>query len=203
MKETGILYSTDMIKVILDGRKTQTRRTLGLEKINENPDDWHLSACFLDGKARFSNDKTGEDITIKCPYGGVGDLLYARETWMFDGGRSSEFIKYKADDPDYASRTASESFKLAWRPSIHMPKWAARIWQEITGLSAERLQSITEEDALAEAPPVYGGWFETWKGCFKVEWNSLHAEMGYLWESNKWVWVIETRRINEKESGYE
>lgn len=186
MKETGIIMSGDHPRKILDGTKTMTRRTWGLEWINLAPAAWE----FL----RMEGDKgifklTGSDLPsiyaqlanvlrgsyplikgespnllvyIKCPYGGVGDLLWIKETHMFEVVDSttpnahydeeSEYHllpRYKADGIDISDYFDIDSGEDGgkWKPSIFMPRWASRIDRVITGLRAERLQEITEEDA--------------------------------------------------------
>ena len=166
MKETGIIFSTEMVRAIQEHKKTMTRRTWGLEKVNKNPDDWQLVAFFLDGKARFYNSKTDGDVTLKCPYGGVGDRLRIKETFAHCGNELhlSSWVALVAYKADGTIRTIpfgdNEPPKEKWwntgkpfdyfQPSIFMPRWASRITREITAIRAERLQEITEEDAKAE-----------------------------------------------------
>ncbi|MBA7592687.1 hypothetical protein ES708_34880 [subsurface metagenome] len=124
MKETGIIMSGDHPVKCLDGSKTVTRRTWGLEKINQFPDFWELAPTGYDeekGAWLFWQKQTGEGIYIKCPYGGVGDRLRMRETWMPSAKPTTQYVIYKADNPNYAEEHQGEHFKLAWRPSIHMP----------------------------------------------------------------------------------
>ena len=208
MKETGISMFGDHPKKILDGTKTMTRRTYGLEKINESPDKWNLVAVFQDGLARFYNIETEEDITLKCPYGGYGDRLWVRETWTNLWMSSIDLgdVIYKATPPNAKFTVAK------WKPSIHMPRWASRITLEITELRVERVQEITEEDAKAEGALCH--WKEgddqwglaldfvkptmgdakaigsTHTLGFRILWDSLNAKRGYGWDFNPWVWPI-------------
>ena len=150
-----------------------------------------------------------------CPYGQPGDLLYVRETFCietnfglddevgypppFDDGRPIlwqeddemgrwwEQCHYRAIDPKPELVDESTDRMLGWKPSIHMPKWAARIWLEITSIRVERVQEITEADAIAEGGPMGLQPFETL-------WDILNAKRGYSWESNPWVWVVGFRR---------
>src|SRR5687768_3097064 len=139
MREIPILYSTAMIKAKLAGRKTMTRRTTKLDQINANPDQWkvHYTGEFWKPSAHkpgmptfwvmFEHKETRERVSIKCPYGGVGDVLWARESFQiekyFNGLRDECFPIYKAN---YDGPVAWN-----WKPSIHMPKDAARIWDEV------------------------------------------------------------------------
>ncbi len=220
MKETGIIMSGDHPIKVLDGTKTQTRRTYGLEKINENPDRWEYIRTNNDGRFLFwaVADDPEPDVEkrikrIKCPYGGVGDLLWMRGTFSYiQGGKIvHDFgVKYQADhkinwwkDNEGIMNYPVSPINEKNRPSIHMPRWASRADLEITGLRAERLWDITEEDAKAEGL-VYHEGFSMWhtsptslvfghQVAFKNLWDSLNAKK-YPWSSNPWVWVISFSR---------
>lgn len=216
MRELPILFSTPMVQAILDGRKIMTRRTVKnipegthrVEQIGESLFEahWgiHGNSLFLDGATE-----------IKCPYQ-PGDRLYVRETWRRYSRRSEcTCYEYCHCPPDgtilyYADCGPDEN---KWKPSIHMPKAAARIWLEVTNVRVERLQEITEEDAIAEGCTGYPcGPHSSAMGCgecantgwvggyspvreFLDLWNSLNAKRGYGWEVNPFCWVIEFRRI--------
>ncbi len=131
-----------------------------------------------------------------CPYGQIGDRLWVRETWAInpdDGG-----AVYRATDPDWE---VCEGW--AWRPSIHMPRWASRITLEITDARVERLQRITEEDAIAEGcdhkVQYVNGTEFVGEPCCKHDyanlWNGLYAASGYGWTVNPWVWVVAFKRV--------
>lgn len=205
MKETGIIMSGEHPKLILDGIKTMTRRTWGLEKINEKPDDWYISG-FNTFQWYFCNKTDGEVLAIKCPYGQVGDRLWVREThyrwghWVKNGitktGRQKwtfradgKGLRYFDNPPAFIP---TERSVIGWRkrPSIHMPRWASRITLEITDIRAEKLQEITYQDIIAEGmipkkKPIRG---------FPILWDFLNAKRGFGWEVNPWVWVISFRR---------
>ena len=134
-----ILFSTEMVQAILEGRKKLTRRTQGLEIINNNPDDWFLDGLKILGRFIFHNLKSKEEIQIK-PKFEIGDILWVRETFGQDC--FGDFF-YKASDE-------LPGDILKWKPSIHMPKKAARIFLEVTNVRVERLQEISEEDVIAE-----------------------------------------------------
>ena len=190
MQERPILFNTEMVRAILDGLKTMTRRTAGLNEINKNPDDWRLwygeqqGRDVICGVVRFCNtDLTPVD--IKCPYGQVGDLLWVRETWAVNPTMDSlpprdissvAFVYYKA------ATKGSPLLIGKWRPSIFMPRWASRILLEITGLRAERLNCMTESDAHSEGVDSLV--------TFMLLWDRLNKKRGYEWTSNCWVWVI-------------
>lgn len=199
MKEHPIIFNTDMVKAILEGRKTMTRRLNALEKINDNPVNWIVKMENIE--AHFYNSNTDKNKEIKCPYGQPGDLLWVRETW-----KKSDFPE--ADGPfEYK---ASVDYDTAWnrgiwRPSIHMPKSAARIWLRITDIRVERLQDITGEDAAKEGtdwtPPLVTPeeCSETernlvYKHSFERLWNSIHGWCA--WDKNPWVWVVSFEDIS-------
>jgi hypothetical protein len=155
--ERPIIFSTDMVKAILEGRKTQTRRVTGLWQINLWPDDWQwakdtnrkiLTAQRTGERIAINDTEIGRPWSLMCPYGQVGDKLWVRETFWVDDELPADlpvYIHYRADPH---LEVIEKSIK--WRPSIHMPRWASRITLEITGIRVERLQEITEEDARAE-----------------------------------------------------
>jgi hypothetical protein len=216
----GILFNTDMVRAILDGRKTQTRRLNGLSEINKNPDDWvfqgtsiHLEPklCFV---AMFRNKETHQWITVKSPYlPSPYEVLYVRETWL----KYKEKYYYKADDKhkDLDALLGGKSF-FKWRPSVHMPREAARIFLRVTDVQVERAQDITEEDARAEGIQSY--WAEphrdvspfigaakeigadlcfTRREAFRQLWDSLYAAKGYDWDVNPWVWKYTFERTEK------
>jgi hypothetical protein len=216
VKERPILFSAPMVRAILEGRKTQTRRVC---KPAERENLSFVVDC-LDGKF---GDEEG-DVIFKCPYGKSGDRLWVRETWSveFDGGHSfksddeyeryeSYSIHFKAGgnstviERDYHDKLLTRLFDTQrgdWRPSIHMYRWASRIDLEITGIRVERLQDISEEDAQAEGI-VYcdNGSFDgggpamgpTASHAYMRLWNSINGQRS--WEANPWVWVIEFKRV--------
>ena len=215
MKETPILYKTEMVKAILDDRKTKTRRINGLKKINENPDDYRYE-CFYEGFALFVEKKYELPFLYKCPFGQPGDLLWVRETW----GEIIDGIVYKASDlPENVVDN------LKWKPSLFMPKSACRLWLRIKDIRVERLQNISEDDAIAEGidfntrgivkfPKTYKNYLvnekylnkhpEMWKHeflespkeSFQSLWDSINKKT-HPWESNPWVWVVEFERYNK------
>lgn len=197
MKERPIIFSAPMVRAILDGRKTQTRRTVKPQLVGGDTiiQGWSTTG-FQVGRMRDSENAWRD---LRCPYGSVGDQLWVRETFALHDHRDPPIVYYRADDP-----TKYES-DGAWKPSIHMPRWASRITLEITKISVERLQEISEGDAVAE------GAMEWWNGlttaqqakiyngkrgpqaAFQMLWDSINGDSA--WEKNPWVWVIEFRRV--------
>lgn len=214
-KERPILFSTPMVEAEQAGRKTMTRRVRGLEYINKLPHRWRLSEeYFVDSKGRFCqkffNDSIGSHIA-KCPYGQPGDLLWVRETWYpekyFNGLHENFFLKYKAD-------FGPEPVDWNWKPSIFMPKAVARIWLRVVDVRVERLQEISEGDAIAEG--IKGPWhndifnedrFYDYKkkqyccrhprSSFMSLWHSINGKDS--WDINPWVWVVEFERVEGHE----
>lgn len=219
MKETGIIMSDNHPQLILDGRKTQTRRVIKPQPIVAF---WVGSLpqfqCTGFGKKPYSPGYDRHTLLQFCPYGQVGDRLWGRETFMFNKGAdaresfvgtSAEYVLgepphylYKADDTEECHRQ-EKMFK--WRPSIHMPRWASRINLEITEVRAERVQEITYLDALKEGISdrmwsaaknmLCGKPAFRIRNDFKDLWDSLNAKRGYGWDSNCWVWVISFKEL--------
>ena len=197
MKAHPIIFGTESVKAILEGRKTQTRRVIKPQPINADYWTFHQDTPF--NGAFYPNTDNALPKLLKCPYGQVGDRLWVKETWVTNpifpltklrGKEDLPYIIYKAD------KTQWNDYK--WRSSLFMPRWASRITLEITGLRVERLQEITEEDCLAEGIPERGTIFmhPTARGIPLIHayanlWDSLNAKRGYGWETNPWVWVIE------------
>jgi hypothetical protein len=203
MKIRPILFSTEMVQAILAGSKTQTRRTKGLD-VNPNKFDL-LESTFP--QFQFKAKRGTTEILVKCPYGKVGDVLWVRET-TFDGSFDPHppHYTYKAD--------FSAEFKLPegdkWKPSIFMPKAAARIFLKITNIRVERLNDISKDDAEKEGveQTIDLPFSKSWKnymiehsywdnpiGSFMTLWQSINGEES--WNENPYVWVIEFERIEK------
>ena len=165
-----------MVKAILEGRKTQTRRVIKPQPV------WDLESSFW----------KAEDWLTHCPYGQVGDRLWVRETWSYGTkNQQPNGVIYKADGTLLPDSLARGSYSATqgwgkWSPSIFMPKWAARTWLEITKERVERVQEITREDIEREgcSNAVNNSLF------FPKVWDSLNAKRGFGWDTNPWVWVI-------------
>lgn len=199
-KETPCLFNGAMVRAILDGRKTQTRRIVDRVKRHGKVTQFGRSDTpGYDWRFRCRRGLWQEyrhaDFLKLSPLGGIGDLVYIRETWArFLIEKHSEHIwgnvVYRATHA--GMNPECEGFSK-WRPSIHMPKWAARIWLEITGLRVERVRDISEEDAIAEGAQCAGFPASlTNRGAFAKLWVSAYGEES--WERD-WVWVNEFKRV--------
>lgn len=224
MKERPILFSGPMVRALLAGRKTQTRRVVNrLQKFGKITEfgksdtpgyDWIFRNLRM-----LWNDLRHARLMGVCPYGQPGDRLWVRETFLDGlavggyapgvdpdknpGGKTVDVI-YRADDGQ-TERSAGP-----WKPCIFMPRWASRITLEITDVRVQRLQDISAEDALAEgvvkvkeACHVIRGfdYDKIWL-ChtdpvtpFYKLWDSINEASGYGWEANPWVWAITFRRL--------
>ncbi|WP_263056430.1 ASCH domain-containing protein [Pantoea agglomerans] len=235
MKERPIIFNADMVRAVLDGRKTQTRRIikvqpesnqLGLLRITDSTKRNDI------GKYHWAeSNATGNHVRSKlfaCPFGAVGDHLWVKETWSVVSHAFDDdglMIDYVPDRPaiavhekpfgngyysGHAIYAADGGFtwgdddgcvdgRSCWKPSIHMPRWASRITLEITGVRVERLNSMTESDALAEG--CNGGhdsipgymYSATPHEHFHHVWQSIYGDDS--WQANPWVWVVEFKRL--------
>ena len=214
MKEYPIIFSGDHPRKILDGIKIQTRRTWGLNEINKEPDKWKVTPTLNPSVFGFYVVENGVPSVlerIKCPYGQVGDRLWVRERHIFIDrwGELPARVVYSdgsgkcvGEFPNGATvYHQNDRAGWKWRPSIHMFRWASRITLEITEVRVERVQEISQDDAIAEGiePPehafrmISGGDVEvneSPKELFSELWDSLNAKRGYGWEVNPWVFVI-------------
>jgi hypothetical protein len=201
-----IIFSTPMVQAILDGKKTQTRRV-----IKPQPDG-EIKANI---PYEFYGTKTERIFTDTKAYlapCSVGDILWVRETWCTHEDMADVFENqlrpgyyYKANE--IGKEWVNDREIVKWRPSIHMPREAARIFLRATNVRVERLQEITEEDAIAEgvgdpydyqSPEYYDQphmrGLEINKSAFAGLWDSLNEKRGYGWRTNPWIWVIEFER---------
>lgn len=202
MKERPILFSGSMVRAILAGTKTQTRRALPtMETLGriEYPGkrDWR-------GISRVNWLDTAEGMAAavrECPHGTVGTKLWVRETWAvphrYDGHGPSN-IPVLGVRTHYAA--TEERGGLRWRPSIHMPRWASRITLEITGVRVERLHDISEADAMAEGVNVHPDHHGKPRTsiyspvqAYRDLWESINGQGS--WAVNPWVWVISFHRL--------
>jgi hypothetical protein len=206
VKERPILFSGPMVKAILDGRKTQTRRVLKLPTWSTQ--DWD---DFEPDDPSVVCEATGCMPDIPCPYGNVGDRLWVREAHRLtdctckETCRTPQYVWYEADFSGHDNVSLN---KL--RPSIHMPRWASRISLEVTGVRVERLQDISAEDIDAEGVTSCDEWLnyladyesmqssdarlETVHEYWAKRWDRINGH-AHPWDSNPWVWVIEFKTI--------
>jgi hypothetical protein len=207
MKERPILFSAPMVRAILEGRKTQTRRVVkptmtaprvallrmepwvidGVQEVDD-----HGLPCWVG----FHPDYPGEAKWFSCPHGGVGDRLWVCETWCECDGDTGRSIAFRADD--WADCPADNG---RWRPSIFMPRWASRFLLEITDVKVEQVQDISEADAIAEGvTPTSAGdgypFVMSARMNFVDLWDDINGErIGCSWGDNPWVWAITFKRI--------
>lgn len=195
MRVLPMLFNTEMVKAILDGRKTCTRRLVKFLP-GENP-QW--TGYIKDGLMLY-NGKNKPCIR-KAPYQ-PGDILYVRETWCSAYGGEKYF--YLADKlTNREERSLLNYDDVKWHPSIHMPKEAARIWLKVTEVRMERLQDILEEEPGPNCQVVKEG---VRYGCdFIAVWNSTIKESDrvvYGWDANPYVWAIEFERCEKTGKGW-
>lgn len=218
MKERPIPFKAPMVRAILDGTKTQTRRAVKLRDLLQirRGDATHYRGVRPDDTMRRAVSDVGADGVVKlCPYGQPGDRLWVREAWRTVAGADDipprdlmnveSFTRYEAD----AAKPAGMG-KL--RPGMFMPRWASRILLEVVSVRVERLQDISEADARAEgvcelpgqaAEP--GCWWtadvgagaamhgRTPSGAYRLLWESINGPDS--WDANPWVWVVEFKRV--------
>lgn len=194
-----ILFNTEMVRAILDGRKTVTRRiAFPSRDLREVSDGWWF---------RGRGYKRWDDLEYDLKYRNFdnpfkykkGDILYVRETWKravcdpAGGGYAlSDMYLYKADEP---IDTAGMNVEEKWHPSIHMPKEAARIFLRVTDVRVERLKDIDDDGVVAEGLEIGAPYDELWNSTIKK--SDLDK---YSWNANPWVWVIEFERISKEEA---
>lgn len=210
MSEKPILFTGEMVRAILEGRKTQTRRVIkadpGTLKV-EDGQIWKLTnggvwAHWL--SAAYS------------PYGTTGGHIWVRETWATPGNydhiKPSELAASHFSSSELVYRATEQygDVYYKWRPSIFMPRWASRITLEITGVRVERVQDITTKDVYAEGAISdewvdwredvqsiglpNGAYIERERDVFTALWDSINAKRGYGWDVNPWCRVIEFQR---------
>lgn len=212
--ERPILFSGPMVRAILEGRKTQTRRVVKPTQSEPKVAPLRMEPWVIDGEqqeddngapawAGFHPEYPGEAKWFTCPYGQPGERLWVRETWQ-ESKRivdlPATLVHYSADDVEVWKDGIVLPFSWAnqtkKRPSIFMPRWASRITLEITGVRVERVQDISEADAQAEGvqdymPQSNHGAYET----FAMLWSHINEKRGYGWTVNPWVWVVEFKRV--------
>jgi hypothetical protein len=208
MKERPILFISEMVRAILDGRKSQTRRLKGLEKINleKNMFNYHPVQCSYDKSWIFWSPrnvtKTDNDLAypkgggFKCPYGNTGDRLWVREAFFLNYSDDIK-VAYKSDwFGRIFGRITELSSTPKWKPSIYMPRSASRITLEVLDITPERLYNISLKDIQAEGLPTSNDFDEDeYRGHFQELWDSINSKKGYGWNENPWVWVISFKRI--------
>lgn len=199
VRERPIIFSGPMVRAILEGRKTQTRRVVAF--LPEYPNAQYVR---IKSDARISKFDSVVSITqvdayAACPYGKAGDRLWVREAL-----RWTDWLVYDSDkspiDPDLMPNGMRISKDFA--PSIFMPRWASRINLEIKDVRVERLQDISGADVLAEGidngssnPTMGQRWENMQRMAWESGWNAINAKRGFGWDKNPWVWVIEFKSL--------
>lgn len=221
MKERPILFSAPMVRALLNGSKTVTRRIMKIQQ----PSDRHvMSVCVsstdkrCEGRNRWLiPDGSHGSAYFVCPFGQPGDRLWVRETWRtyqslddcppgkIGQGAGVQYEAGGSNVPGHSDGTLLGMGKR--RPSIFMPRWASRITLEVTGVKVERLHDISEEDARAEGVGIF---IPSDEGTPKAAWSLFHADRvwaasfcqlwheingGASWDANPWVWAISFRRL--------
>jgi hypothetical protein len=212
MRERPILFSAPMVRAILEGRKTQTRRVM-----KPQPEGFwgSMEYAFAGGVLQCVATRDGKprDHYIACPYGIPGDRLWVRETAIItpkhwddmrtfthrDSEGDKRWVQYLATSP---SMDAAKDYGLKVSPSIFMPRWASRIALEITNVRVQRLQEISEEDAGAEGcggncPVGHIPHYLAAKNSYEFAqlWDSINAKRGFGWDTNPWVWAITFQKL--------
>lgn len=188
MTEKPILFSAPMVRAILNGTKTQTRRTVKPqpEAAHGGEPYWHIGG-YRAWQYRGVTDpaRMGTHNPIVCPYGEPGDRLWVREAWYSPPAPLNDCLGYVADG-DHPHGVIYRK-----RPSIHMPRWASRITLEVTGVRVERLQDISTHDCWAEGIPSSPD--VNPRHEYEELWTSINGPGS--WKVNPWVWCIEFRRV--------
>lgn len=219
MRERGIIFNAEMVRAILDGRKTQTRRVMqfqpespshGIRFITEAKSSADIGKYFWSESNALGNRARSKLFT--CPFGQPGDRLWVRETWSEDFANyyPNDRVWYAANDDrrrdieivdgvrGIYSPESDVHVPFRWRPSIHMPRWASRITLEITGVRVERLCDISDEEAGKEGYPAnpypFGGRMDKWL-WFRQLWDSIYPNQSF--KHNPWVWVVEFKRVED------
>ncbi len=210
MRERPIPFSAPMVRAVLAGTKTQTRRVVKPQPFQEDRDICRPSTgwAVVDRQGAIQRWDPGH-IRQSCPYGQPGDRLWVREAWRAD--RAFDAVPPRSIP--VGSPTFMEASRDSWlggphdgqpgalRPGMFMPRWASRITLEVTGVRVERLQGISEADAQAEGAPSAD--LASGRECifphqgthrwgFQLLWESINGPGS--WAANPWVWVVEFRR---------
>lgn len=227
-RERPIVMNGAMVRAILEGRKTQTRRVVKPQPpAGYEP---HIAPDFAEGKFRNGYALWQPE----CPHGKPGDRLWVRETWrldfdsgsgslgadgryrrdaiyrvVFKAGGDDTPIEWEGFDDDADPYIEALGRDDSWRPSVHMPRWASRLTLRIAGVRVERVQDISEADAIAEgidsARLGNVGWLGTdapreagysYIPAFRELWGSINAGRGHSWASNPWVWALTFERVD-------
>jgi hypothetical protein len=189
MKDRPILMSAPMVRATLAGVKTMTRRVITPQPPADGSAKawtWAIDSDAPRPALGWRDDAIGACAAV-CPHGRPGDLLWVRETW----GIAGQF----RDGPEIAYRATDDRNGITWKPSIHMFRAYSRLTLRITNVRVERVQDISESDAVAEGVDCYDSAVSVpARERFMSLWDGLNAKRGYGWAANPWVWVISFER---------
>ncbi|MFC7776733.1 hypothetical protein ACFQW4_06640 [Pantoea sp. GCM10028869] len=225
MRERGIIFNAEMVRAVLEGRKTQTRRAIKHQPFIDG-DFWKMDHAGWGRGLQLAPHGAKAELYLAnhCPFGAVGDRLWVRETFRVHS-RATDVatLVYRASErQSWTQQThrvpvvncSKPVSPENWTPSIHMPRWASRITLEITGVRVERLQDISESDAVAEGieplplepdmPQFYHEYFPigikndlrcnmSAASSFSGLWEAIYGKES--WQADPWVWVIEFKRV--------
>lgn len=202
MRERGMTFNAEMVRAILEGRKTQTRRI-----IKPQPELTERSGFswkgYVYGSASDARETNRNFAHVACPFGKIGDRIWVRETFRVMGCATDVArLMYKASERNSFTEstrtvpvgTCTKQPSQSWTPSIHMPRWASRIVLEITDVRVERLNDISDGDAIREGcstVDMQSG--DQVADVFTRLWMSIYGEES--WQANPWVWVISFQRV--------
>jgi len=211
MSDRGVIFSAPMVRALLAGTKTQTRRLIKLDTAKLSP-PFHPERrgarqwVFMQRDDAPGYSFAGGDFTV--PYA-PGDRLYVREAWAEVGSMDPGLIVTRADypacvPPQYENVPLESEIK--WKPSIHHPRRASRLWLSVTDVRVQRLQDISREDAIAEGlihvagviepdwwrlpEPLHQGTWLSPVAAYRWLWDSLHTKPGERWEDNPWIVAV-------------
>lgn len=209
MKERPILFNGKMVRALLAGTKTQTRRVVkpqwsaDVETVSERPALDPILKCVVGGHSGEWEDEHGLDEVRRCPYGSGGERLWVRETFAEVGSFDPPLTVTRADYPGCVPtfyENVPPAAKVRWKPAIFMRRAQSRITLEVTGVRVERLNGITEVDAIAEGLAPEDAFYEgdhigvvSARERYECLWESING-LG-SWAKNPWVWVIEFKRV--------
>ncbi|SED31249.1 hypothetical protein SAMN05216205_4879 [Pseudomonas mohnii] len=207
IKERPILFSAPMVRAILEGRKSVTRRALNERALKNIGYGVQLGECHeLPTEGPLHPNSVGYYNDF-CPFGQPGDRLYVRETFNRTNPGGAEGVYYYRADGEFPKCIGGGKFTdvESWKPSIHMPRTASRILLEITAVRVERLQDITPEQVTAEGVSTRGEamWGSRWWvdapeqtiEDARKDFADLWTSTGGDWDANPWVWVVEFKRV--------
>jgi len=226
VKEKPILFNGEMVRAILDGKKTQTRRVIKPQPVLVGERwEWTPRGKVVHSSDWFVDREPSPFMLCGAPYQ-IGDRLWVKETFVLEtitnvgelptDGRPYEYIEsnydedyywlvphYRATEPEphIVPDDLEDSYddRTRWSPSIFMPKWATRIWLEVTGVRAERVQDITATGIMEEGVKGWKAPMLLARSRFQALWDSINAERGFGWDTNCWAWVYEFKRLEASE----